>query len=120
MTQPRPVDESGRSQEETTMPAQNIAARAREALAHARRLRAEGKNWLEAHNVLFGLGGVCAGLFPTATERTAFARTDEHQQVTQILNGLPDPPAARPPLMEEASGNLHVRLPRSLHAALRV
>jgi predicted HicB family RNase H-like nuclease len=104
----------------TVMARRTIAVRAREALAFARQLHAEGKNWLEAHNALFGLGGKCAVLFPNRADRTAFAKTAEHQQITDLLNDLPDPPlnsTAQP--LETASGNLHIRLPRSLHAALR-
>jgi hypothetical protein len=102
------------------MSKRSISARAREALAFARQLREEGKNWLEAHNALYGLGGKCGALFPTKEDRTAFAKTAEHDQISQVLNSLPDPPsrgAVQP--LETASGNLHVRLPRSLHAALR-
>jgi hypothetical protein len=97
-----------------------IATRAQEALAFARQLKDQGKNWLEAHNALYGIGGKCSSLFPTRADRTAFARTPEHRQIAEVLNGLPDPPstgAVQP--IETASGNLHVRLPRSLHAALR-
>jgi hypothetical protein len=102
------------------MPRRSIAARAREALTFARQLQEEGKNWLEAHNALYGLGGKCGVLFPTREDRTAFAKTPEHEQIAELLSTLPDPPAqgAVQPL-ETASGNLHVRLPRSLHAALR-
>jgi predicted HicB family RNase H-like nuclease len=110
----------GLSQRVTAVARQSITARAREALAFARQLKDEGKTWLEVHNALYGLGGKCAVLFPTRADRTAFVQTAEHEQISQLLNQLPDPPArgvAQP--LETASGNLHVRLPRSLHAALR-
>jgi hypothetical protein len=97
-----------------------ITARARKALAFARRLKDEGKNWLEAHNALFGIGGKCGTLFPTRSDRTAFGKTPEYEQISQLLNSFANPPpggAVQP--LETASGNLHVRLPRSLHAALR-
>ncbi len=102
------------------MAGRSIAARAREAETFARGLRDQGKNWLEAHNALYGLGGKCATLFPTRADRTAFAKTPEHERISALLNELSDPPAggAVQPL-RTASGNLHVRLPRSLHAALR-
>ena len=103
------------------MPTRTIVARAQEALAFARRLKAEGKNWLEVHNALYGLGGKCAVLFPTRADRTAFAKTSESKEIAELLNSLPDPPrGGTVPPLERASGNLHVRLPRSLHAALRV
>jgi predicted HicB family RNase H-like nuclease len=102
------------------MAKRTITARAREALAFARQLKAAGKTWLEAYNALYGIGGKCAILFPTRADRTAFIKTAEHAQISKLLSQLPDPPeqSGVPPL-ETASGNLHVRLPRSLHAALR-
>ena len=102
------------------MTQKSIEDRANEALQLAQELQQKGKNWLEAHNALFGIGGKCGQLFPTETERTAFAKTQAHRQMTDILSQLPEPPVqSKTPTLEEASGNLHVRLPRSLHAALR-
>jgi hypothetical protein len=102
------------------MAKRTVAARAREALAFARRLKAEGKNWLEAHNSLYGLGGKCASLFPTRADRTEFLKSAESRLIGEVLNSLPDPPSSPAvPTLDTASGNLHVRLPRSLHAALR-
>jgi hypothetical protein len=97
-----------------------MGSRAGEALAFARQLKDHGKNWLEAHNALSGIGGRCGALFPNRADRTAFAKTAQYEQIHRLLSGLPDPPPQDgvPPL-ETASGNLHVRLPRSLHAALR-
>ena len=103
------------------MAKKSISDRAKEALSFARDLRAKKQNWLEAHNALFGVAGKCAQLFPTHSDRTAFARTQEYRQINELLNQLPEPPASEAVMpLEEASGNLHVRLPRSLHAALRV
>src|SRR2546421_12954454 len=101
------------------MTKKSIAARAREALAFAQQLRAKKTNWLEAHNALYGIGGKGARLVPTQAERSAFARTEEHRRITEKPDQLPEPAAGETvsPL-EQASGEPHVRLPRSLHAAL--
>jgi hypothetical protein len=107
--------------EEKAMSKRSIEARAKEALTLARRLKRQKKNWLEVQKALYGVGGKCARLFPTQEERTAYAKTDEFRQITELLNQLPDPPAQeKVSTLEGVSGNLHVRLPRSLHAALRV
>ena len=102
------------------MSKETIAVRAKEVLKLARRLQSQGKNWVEVQNALYGPGGKCSKLFPTQADRTAYAKTDEFRQITEILNQLPDPPVQNESQsLEGASGNLHVRLPRSLHAALR-
>ena len=103
------------------MATRSINARAKDALGYPQQLKKEGKNWLEAHNALYGVSGRCARLFPTQADRTAFAKTPEYQQIGDVLNQLPEPPVHKTVLpLDQASGNLHVRLPRSLHAALRI
>jgi predicted HicB family RNase H-like nuclease len=91
---------------------------AEQALERAQEIVASGARatWVDLHNALFGIGGVCVELFPTVSARTAFSKTPEHGQIMKLLENLPDTGLKRP----EASGKLLIRIPKSLHAALMV
>jgi hypothetical protein len=102
------------------MAKRSLTARAKEALAFARQLAEEGKDWVTAQNALYGLEGKCTELFPTREEREAFAQTEERRQMSKLLAGLPAPPVRQEgPTTPEANADLHVRLPRTLLATLR-
>ncbi len=55
-------------------------------------------------------------LFPTQTDRVAFANTEESHKVDELIDSLPEPEVR--PSREEYSGKFVVRVPKSLHAAL--
>ena len=96
-----------------------IAAKARQALAFARKRAAGATDWVELHNALFGLGGKATELFATEAERTAFSRTAEYKRILALLDGLPAPTTKEfVNLLGSANGAISVRLPRSVHAAL--
>jgi hypothetical protein len=101
------------------MAKRSITVRAREVLAFARQLKDEDKDWVEAHNALFGPRGKCEALFPTDAERKTFITTPEYKQIRELLRSLPERSRQGVPGTETASGDLLVRLPRSLLAALR-
>ena len=62
----------------------------------ARNLQDSGLTWVEANNAIYGPGGRFVKLFPTKTDRVAFARTDESRKIDELID----------------------RVPKSLHAAL--
>lgn len=99
----------------------SMSKRAAEALAAARAAADGGAGWVELHNRLFGIGGLCSTLFPTLAERTAFCGTDEYKQIAELLevaqrkSGGSVPAAAERPT---ANGRILLRVPRSIHAAL--
>jgi len=97
-----------------------IESRAKQALKAAQKVKESGANWVEAHNALYGIGGTFAQLFPAAADRTAFLKTPEHGEVSAILEGLPMPKAVPAGMKspEDVSGKIHVRVPRTIHAAL--
>lgn len=100
----------------------SIKARAREALAFARERAQQASSWVELHNLLFGLFGKCTELFGSASERTAFTKTPEYQEIQELLaelrERLGDPAGVPAGKLASANGRILVRLPRTLHAAL--
>jgi hypothetical protein len=99
----------------------NIETRAAEALAYAREHADSCSVWTDLHNAVFGIGGKLCDLFPSQAERTAFLKTPEAGQIRELIDGLRqtggDPPEVSVDL-SRANGNISVRMPRSLHAAL--
>jgi predicted HicB family RNase H-like nuclease len=75
-----------------------------------------GVTWVEANDAIYGPGGPFARLFPSAKDRTAFAKTKESRQIDQLIDSLPEPAVG--PQRAEYSGKFNVRIPKSLHAAL--
>ena len=101
-----------------TKPVQLRAVHAAEA---ARGLAESCSSWIEMHNALFGLGGICSQLFVSEADRTAFARTREfteiHDLIGQVRTRCGDPSSLATDL-STANGRILVRVPRSMHAAL--
>src|SRR5436190_19807013 len=99
------------------MSKRSMKSRANELLALARKLaETPGLTWVEANNAVYGPGGPFARLFPSATDRTAFAKTEASRRIDELIDRLPDPPVG--PQRRDYSGKFNVRVPRSLHAAL--
>ena len=75
-------------------------------------------DWLSFHRALFGVDGEIMRLFPTAAEREAFMQTKEHAEIEALEEDLRRqriPTEADP----EPTRIITVRLPRSVHEALR-
>lgn len=92
----------------------SLADRAKEALTFARAQSKKSKTWIELSNALYGMGGKCATLFPSASDRAQFAKTPEYKSIAELLAKLPGPKSDS----DDPSGQLRVRMPRSIHAAL--
>jgi hypothetical protein len=95
-----------------------IQKRAKEALAFAEKLCATGLHWQQIHNALFGVDGKCTELFPSAQDRAAFVKSRQFTRIGEMLNALPRPPVQKGKTIDDVSGRILVRVPRSLHAAL--
>jgi|ERR1043165_4393347 hypothetical protein len=94
-----------------------ITKKAQALLAFARELvKTPGVTWVDANNAIYSPGGPFVRLFPTKTDREAFAKTDESQQIDEAIDSLPEPSVREAP--KEYSGKFNVRIPKSLHAAL--
>jgi predicted HicB family RNase H-like nuclease len=99
------------------MSKRNIRSRAQELVTLAHKLaETPGLTWVEANNAVYGPGGPFARLFATLADRAAFAKTEESQQIDELIDSLPDPPVGKQ--RHEFSGKFNVRIPKSLHAAL--
>src|SRR5262249_15424944 len=94
----------------------SLKGRAQALLDFARGLQDSGLTWVEANNAIYGPGGRFVKLFPTKTDRAAFARTAASRQIDALIDSLPEPDVRSS--REEYSGKFVVRVPKSLHAAL--
>ncbi len=77
------------------MSKRSIKNRAQELLTLVRKLvETPGLTWVQANNAVYGPGGPFTRLFPSAQERTAFAKTEESRDLDQLIDGLPEPPVS--------------------------
>ena len=93
---------------------------AQNALAFARKTAKGSNKWSDFSNALFGIGGKFGELFPTRSDRTQFAKTEEYREIMQImeeLQGKSDDTGFIKAL-GSANGTIITRTPKSLHAAL--
>lgn len=98
-----------------------VPIRAARAVEAARILADSSTSWIEMHNALFGLGGICAQLFVTESDRTAFGRTSEFAEIHELVGRVRErcgDPSNLATNLTTANGRILVRVPRSLHAAL--
>jgi predicted HicB family RNase H-like nuclease len=98
-----------------------VESRAREVLQFARSLAESDADWIALHNGLFGIGGRVTAEFSTDAERTAFARTGAFEEIMALIEKQKDAEPAGSAVAElaaRANGNISLRLPKSIHAAL--
>lgn len=86
----------------------------KELLAHTEAIAATGAKQTELWNAVFGIGARYSQLFPTKADRDAIDASPILKKIRKIIEKTP---AADAPAVEK-SGQLVVRLPKSLHAAL--
>jgi predicted HicB family RNase H-like nuclease len=79
----------------------------------------QSSNWVEFYRDVLGLSGVVRRAFPTRDLMAEFEQTDEYLQIQQMLTKLRER-GAPPPEAEEPTRVITVRLPKSLHEALRI
>lgn len=92
----------------------DLEARLKQLLKHAEAIVASGANYNEAWNAVFGIGARYGQLFPTRDERNAIDDMPTLKKVRDLLAKAPKPAEAT----NEKSGQLLLRLPKSLHSAL--
>jgi predicted HicB family RNase H-like nuclease len=92
---------------------------AKRVLKQARDLARSVKSWADLSNALFDpVNRVATTAYPTREERETFLKTEEYQRIRKLLRDAIDSFG----VIEGAapkSGRFVVRLPRSLHAALK-
>ena len=81
-------------------------------------LYARGPDWVTFYREILGLRGVVRHAFPTREGLAAFEQTEAYQEILQLLTKLRE---QGPPVEDERESTrvITVRLPKSLHEALR-
>ena len=97
---------------------QTTTSAAKKALKHAREIAQQSNDCVVLHNAMFGINGVVGRLFPTPSKRTAFAKTEEFQEIWRLIETQQGEGDAYLQNLSSANGNISLRMPRSLHAAL--
>lgn len=81
-------------------------------------LYAQAPDWVTFYREIFGLRGIARRMFPTREALAAFEQTEAYQEILQMLTKLRGQgPLAMDP--DEPTRVITVRLPKSLHEALR-
>lgn len=99
----------------------DVEGQAQELVRLARQLASKAANWAQVHNALFGVGGEVSRRFPSEKQRLAFAKTPEYKKIWEIIENLQgegDGWWTSLPRASNASGNISLRVPQALHAAL--
>lgn len=89
-----------------------------EALRVATQLFTQNPDWLTFFREVLGVGGVVRRLFITQDDFLAFEQTPEYAEIQQMVSTLRGT-NKNPPSDQEPTRVITVRLPKSLHEALR-
>lgn len=82
-------------------------------------LSSQNSDWVTFYREILGLHGIVRRNYPTRESLTEFEQTEAYLEIQQILTRLrKQGPKAKDP--EEPTRVVTVRLPKSLHDALRV
>ena len=85
----------------------------------AEQLYAQEPDWVTFYREIFGLHGIVRHSFPTREMLAAFEQTDAYQDILRMLTKLRGQ-GAMEMKAQEPTRVITVRLPKSLHEALRV
>jgi hypothetical protein len=85
----------------------------------AEQLLTEEPDWVTFYREILGPQGVVRHIFPTRETLAAFERSEVYQEILQMLNRLRERGPGAPEGLEPTRV-ITVRLPKSLHEALRV
>lgn len=90
-----------------------------EVLRVAEELYRQSPDWMTFFREILGLEGVMRKAFPTTAELFEFERSPQYRDIQNMLSMLRDRRGVKPK-EEEPTTVITVRLPKSLHDALRV
>jgi len=85
----------------------------------AQKLYSNNPSWVKFFREILGLGGIVRQKYPTQEMLADFERTETYTAILQLLAKLRHRRATRPG-HQEPTRVITVRLPKSLHEALRV
>ncbi|HUT12194.1 MAG TPA: toxin-antitoxin system HicB family antitoxin [Thermoguttaceae bacterium] len=85
----------------------------------AQSLYTQSPDWMTFYREVFGLQGAIRQRFPTRSQLDEFEQTEAYREIQEMLAKLREhkPPVTNP---EEPTQAITVRLPKSVHEALRV
>ncbi|MBN2293608.1 MAG: toxin-antitoxin system HicB family antitoxin [Pirellulales bacterium] len=96
----------------------DIAEKAQTVLEVARALHRQQPDWVTFFREVLGLEGLVRQAFPTPGELADFEQSAAGEEIQQMLKQLRENTTS-PPRVAEPTQMITVRLPRSLHHALR-
>lgn len=89
-----------------------------EALQIAKQLFLQGPDWVTFFREVLGIGGVARRLFPTKEEFLSFEQSEEFSEIQNMVAALRNKKGSHADA-HEPTRVITVRLPKSLHEALR-
>ena len=89
-----------------------------EAIRVASGLYLQSPDWVTFYREIFGLHGVVRSLFPTRKDLKDFEKTEDYQEIIRMLTDLRER-SIHVSGLEEPTRVITVRIPKSLHDALR-
>jgi predicted HicB family RNase H-like nuclease len=96
----------------------SVMEREQEVARIAREMFRQGPDWVTFFREILGLGGVVRRLYPSGDSLAQFERTETYSEIQQMLSELRGRgPASINPA--EPTRVITVRLPKSMHEALR-
>jgi predicted HicB family RNase H-like nuclease len=97
-----------------------IAEKQSEILHIAQDLFGKGPDWVTFYREILGLSGLVRHTFPTRDLLNEFEQSDAYRDIQQMLTRLREKGPQDIDLKEEPTRVITVRIPKSLHEALRV
>lgn len=94
------------------------AEKRQEALSFAKQLFLQGPDWVTFFREISGLGGVARRLFPEKEQFLAFEQSEEYSEIQTMISALRNRKGSFAD-GHEPTRVITVRLPKSLHEALR-
>jgi predicted HicB family RNase H-like nuclease len=86
----------------------------------AEQLYAADPDWVTFYREVLGVRGIVRQMFPDREALVAFEQTEAHQEILRMLTKLREKGPAAAAEESEPTRVITVRLPKSLHDALRV
>jgi predicted HicB family RNase H-like nuclease len=86
----------------------------------AEQLFAQSPDWITFYREVLGLRGIVRHAFPTRDTLAAFKQTEAYQDILLLLTKLRGQDPIEPNIEDEPTRVITVRLPKSMHEALRV
>ncbi len=92
----------------------SIKDKAQALLALAHQLaQMPGLTWVDANNAVYAPGGPFVRLFPTRTDRLAYGKTKESEQIDALIDSLPEPPVRPSPKGQACNSQFMIPIRKS-------